>query len=486
MFFISLAGASVSFGGARDADAVHPASPISGAYPAMSAARVINSAASPEEAAVAMDPSDFLPGPKSRKASDGLPGDRSAPDLPGANIIRSLMPGEYESAMGKSGLWREGKAGSGAAEPGQSRNGQVPHAPYLLFMSRAVPDAARHQIYAGLCGRDDVVVLYRGLVPDAQGGLLAAFSELQHEVREHCSKGLSVIIDPSAFRRYGIGAAPYLLKIGNGGQAVAGAAGAWHPRVFRDGGEPGGQGYAAEQGNPDGQGNPGGHENSEGIQAVASARDTEAEGCEEACHVGKSASDGKPAGSGPYGRLYDVSEISLAEYLRQAALKLDHEELRRRASDAVRHMKLGLPLAAATAGRARRLDLSVRLESDIVDAGGGIIAGKGDVFDPLKMRRFDLKVLVFSLKNPDQRELAARFAGCSEKGGIRRLLLADALEGLEDWHLLEELSARIGAVYLLTPEVARRFQLERSPSLIWQEGDALYVKEAVGEDEICF
>ncbi|MEM1298220.1 MAG: TrbC family F-type conjugative pilus assembly protein [Pseudomonadota bacterium] len=177
-------------------------------------------------------------------------------------------------------------------------------------------------------------------------------------------------------------------------------------------------------------------------------------------------------------RIYEVAEPDLIKVMQARAGEIDWAAKREGALARAwaRRPKIHLPVAE---GRTeRRLDLSHVLTRDLHGADGVLIASAGTIVDPGAHLPFTPTLIVFDGRNADQIAYAAQQAERAVEPVLLTTDLGDGA-GLEG---LRQLSGQFGQpVYVLDRQIARRFHIRATPSLVRAgEGGGVVLIEGMG------
>ena len=174
---------------------------------------------------------------------------------------------------------------------------------------------------------------------------------------------------------------------------------------------------------------------------------------------------------GVHGRLYEIREEDMLSYARRKAGGIDMRALREnmtrnleRAHGKLSAVSLGVPPAEEE--RTRYVDPSVNVPNPVYDLEGKIISPAGTV-NPLEYVPLSKPILFL---REDQVE--PLLGEISEKKPI--LLLTDG-----DVRTASSLAGRM--VYRANPFILERLRVEKTPSLVTQEGLRLKIREIVLE-----
>lgn len=188
---------------------------------------------------------------------------------------------------------------------------------------------------------------------------------------------------------------------------------------------------------------------------------------------------------GTRGPVAEVIERDLIEVMQERVAGIDWAQKRENAAKRFWSGQRFQWLPAATRPRTRELDPRVRVYEDILGAEGEVIAARGTIINPLDTRPFDQAVIIFNGTDPREMELVAeRLPGLTAEAA-RVTFIATEMDSDEGWDAYKEVTDYFDApVYLLTPELIERFQLEFTPSVITSDGTNFIIQELVrGRDE---
>lgn len=372
----------------------------------------------------------------------------------------------------------------------------------LILLSESMPPLLLEAVFREHCGDPSVSLVFRGIPEDeADMGILPFLGRLQQAARQICPRGIRILLDHRPFSRFQAAMVPIM---------------AWR---LRDGAGGGPQ----EDGELLGAGDRRHGERDHKVEAPG-------DGSGSSWRILRGAWGARMAAPAtdpdlpPPGELYPVTEIPLPELFHRRLARLPWDDLRRDARLRIRDRLWGHPLEQAAGRSVRRPDLTWIPDQDIRDHRGRLLIPRGQALDPLALRAFDRELLVIDLHVREQLEYAEQIVSClppglpasmagsgspgssgavsgsggdtgaesgfagscpaaanrpedvtrpaagiafpASRGMIRRILMVSHLKGEEDWRLFHELTRRFGPVYLLTPEVARRFGIRRTPSRI--------------------
>ncbi|MEA3410364.1 MAG: TrbC family F-type conjugative pilus assembly protein [Pseudomonadota bacterium] len=289
-----------------------------------------------------------------------------------------------------------------------------------VFVSESLGDATLRDILARASGRDEVTIVLRGI---RDGETIRRGLLWVRRLAEGLDPVPDVALDPMRYREYGVTAVPEMVLVSDGQLAA---------RV---------RGLA----NPDWL-----------IERVA---------------------QGQTGDLGAYGATLAIAEPDLLAVMQERIRRIDWAEKKRKAAERYwDHARFEL-LPAARQTRTRRVDPTLVVTRDIATPDGKVIARAGERIDPLGMKRFSLRLVIFDATNPAQVERVARLAR-QEGAWTRTVYMTTRLDRDDAWKRLGEIEDTLDApLYLLTPDVRTRFELERVPSVVTADESAFVVRE---------
>ncbi|MGY6273988.1 TrbC family F-type conjugative pilus assembly protein [Methylomonas sp. MgM2] len=185
---------------------------------------------------------------------------------------------------------------------------------------------------------------------------------------------------------------------------------------------------------------------------------------------------GKQGDLGTLGDVGEIAEIDLLEEIKRRMAAIDWKQKQQQAIARFWALQKFEDLPTAQENRDRTVDLTITAPRDLTAPNGQLIIRAGQTVNPLDNMPFGLCLMVFDATVPAQVELI-RHQSCQDKQA-RVMYLATSLPRQSGWDNLQRLETELQApVYLLTPDVRRRFQLQHAPSVVEQSGNQLVVRE---------
>jgi len=289
----------------------------------------------------------------------------------------------------------------------------------LLFVSFSLGDTALKGIFEEAAGRDNVLLLFRGPKPGQK--LPALMADLKRLL-----KGIdplpNVVIDPTRFQRWSVTTVPDIVVEQDGKARL-------HVR---------------------------------GVSSLS--------------WLDEQLKAGKQGDLGTLGDVGEIAEIDFLEEIKRRMGAIDWKQKQQQAIARFWEQQKFEVLPVAPADRDRSVDMTITAPRDLTATNGQLIIRAGQTVNPLDKMPFGLCLMVFDATVPAQVELI-QHQSCQDKKA-RVMYLATSLPRQDGWEKLKHLENTMQApVYLLTPDVRSRFQLQHVPSVVEQSGNRLLVHE---------
>jgi conjugal transfer pilus assembly protein TraW len=289
----------------------------------------------------------------------------------------------------------------------------------LLFVSFSLGDTALIGIFEEAAGRDDVLLVFRGPKPGQK--LPALMADLKRLL-----KGIdplpNVVIDPTRFQRWSVTTVPDIVVEQDGKARL-------HVR---------------------------------GVSSLS--------------WLDEQIKAGKQGDLGTMGDVAEIAEIDLLEEIKRRMAAIDWKQKQRQAIARFWEQQKFENLPTAQVDRDRTVDLTITAPRDLTVPNGQLIIRAGQTVNPLDKMPFGLCLMVFDATVQAQVELIQHQSCQDKKAHV--MYLATSLPRQDGWEKLKHLENTMQApVYLLTPDVRSRFQLQHVPSFIEQSGNRLIVHE---------
>lgn len=289
----------------------------------------------------------------------------------------------------------------------------------LLFVSFSLGDVALKGIFEEASGRDDVLLVFRGPKPGQK--LPALMADLKRLL-----KGIdplpNIVIDPTRFQRWSVASVPDIVVEQDSKSQL-------HVR---------------------------------GVSGLS--------------WLDQQIKAGKQGDLGTMGDVAEIAEIDLLEEIKHRLAAIDWKQKQRQAIARFWEQQKFEVLPATWEDRDRTVDLTITAPRDLAAPNGQLIIRAGQTVNPLDKMPFGLCLKVFDATVPAQVELI-QHQSCQDKQA-RTMYLATSLPRKSGWDSLQRLETALQApVYLLTPDVRSRFQLQQVPAIVEQAGNHLVVRE---------
>ncbi|QPK61665.1 conjugal transfer protein [Methylomonas sp. LL1] len=187
----------------------------------------------------------------------------------------------------------------------------------------------------------------------------------------------------------------------------------------------------------------------------------------------------KAGTSGDLGRLgdvYDIAEIDLLEEIKRRMAAIDWRQKQQQAIARFWDQQKFEVLPVALEDRERVIDMTITAPRNLTAPNGQLIVRAGQTVNPLDKMSFGLCLIVFDATETAQVQWVRQLS-CQDKKA-RVMYLATSMSRQDGWDGLKALETSLNtSVYLLTPDVRSRFQLQHVPSLVEQTGNRLVVRE---------
>lgn len=289
----------------------------------------------------------------------------------------------------------------------------------LLFVSFSLGESALKGIFEEAAGRDDVLLVFRGPKPGQKlPALMADLKRLLNGIEPLPN----IIIDPTRFQRWSVTSVPDIVVEQEGKSRL-------HVR---------------------------------GVSSLS--------------WLDQQLKAGKQGDLGTLGDVSEIAEIDLLEELKRRMAAIDWKQKQQQAIARFWDQQKFENLPTAQADRDRTMDLTITAPRDLAAPNGQLIIRAGQTVNPLDKMPFGLCLKVFDAMVPAQVELI-QHQSCQDKKA-RVMYLATSLPRQSGWDNLKHLETTLKApVYLLTPDVRSRFQLQQVPAIVEQSGNHLVVHE---------
>ncbi len=185
---------------------------------------------------------------------------------------------------------------------------------------------------------------------------------------------------------------------------------------------------------------------------------------------------GRQGDLGRFGEVYEIAEIDLLEEIKRRLAAINWPQKQRQALARFWEQRRFETLSVAQEDRDRIIDLTVTAPRDFITPNGKLIIQAGQTVNPLDKMAFGLCLFVFDATQKAQIDTVRKLSCRNKKAQV--LYLATSLSRQDGWEGLKALETVLNApVYLLTPDVRQRFQLQKTPTLVEQSGNRVVIRE---------
>lgn len=289
----------------------------------------------------------------------------------------------------------------------------------LLFVSFSLGDTALKELFEEAAGRDDVLLVFRGPKPGQK--LPALMADLKRLL-----KGIeplpNIVIDPTRFQRWSVASVPDIV-----------------------------------------------------VEQEGKAR-LHVLGVSSLSWLDEQIKAGKQGDLGALGDVSEIAEIDLLEEIKRRMNSIDWKQKQQQAIARFWEQQKFEDLPTAQEDRDWSVDLTIIAPRDLTARNGQLIIRAGQTVNPLDKMPFGLCLMVLDAMVPAQVELIQHQSCQDKKAHV--MYLTTSLPRQDGWEKLKHLENTMQApVYLLTPDVRSRFQLQHVPAIVEQAGNRLIVHE---------
>jgi conjugal transfer pilus assembly protein TraW len=185
---------------------------------------------------------------------------------------------------------------------------------------------------------------------------------------------------------------------------------------------------------------------------------------------------------GARGPVKEISERNLIAVMKEKMLQVDLMAKKDESIDTYFQRSQFIYLDEATEDQTRYLDPTVVVQKGIKDTNGNVVVPAGSQFNPLAMRPFTRRLVVF---NPNRDEEVEWLKSLPENKRLKDVYIASELDGPRGWEQLQDVQDFIDDnVFLLKSDVWQRFDIERTPSIVTSEGLMFKIEEFAVESKV--
>ncbi len=289
----------------------------------------------------------------------------------------------------------------------------------VVFVSFSLGDTALKGIFEEASGQDDALLVFRGPKPGQK--LPGLFADLKRIMKD-IAPVPNIVIDPTRFQKWAVSSVPAMVVEADDMALLQ----------------------------------------VKGVSSVSWLNDKL-----------------KAGGNGDLGRLgdvYDIAEIDLLEEIKRRMAAIDWRQKQQQAIARFWDQQKFEVLPVALEDRERVIDMTVTAPRNLTAPNGQLIVRAGQTVNPLDKMPFGLCLVVFDATETAQVQWVHQLSCLDKKARV--MYLATSVSSHDGWANLRALETSLNSsVYLLTPDVRSRFQLQHVPSLVEQKGNRLVVRE---------
>ena len=289
----------------------------------------------------------------------------------------------------------------------------------VMFLSFSLGESVLKGIFEEASGQEDVLLVFRG--PKPQQKLPGLFAELKVLLKD-INPVPNIVIDPIRFQKWAVTTVPEIVveDLGKASLRVKGVT---------------------------------------SLTWLKSRQDV-----------------GQQGDLGRFGEVFDITELDLLEEIKRRLAAIDWPQKKQQALARFWEKRTFEALPNAQENLQRTVDLTITAPHDLVAPNGKLIIQAGQTVNPLDKMAFGLCLIVFDATQKAQVDTVQQWS-CRDKKA-RVMYLATQLPRQDGWEGLKALEQVLKApVYLLTPDVRQRFQLQKIPALVEQSGNKIQVQE---------
>lgn len=169
------------------------------------------------------------------------------------------------------------------------------------------------------------------------------------------------------------------------------------------------------------------------------------------------------------GEVFEISERDIQEIAKERVARIDWERKKEEALNRFWERQqdhyVSLPLAQESTERI--VDPSIVLNRDVYGADGSVVFKAGQKFNPFDRMPFTKTVIVFNASMPKEVEAVAKLVNEEQSQNRNVLLLVTEFKSSGAFEQIKSMNESWREpVYLLTPELKKRFDIRATPTVI--------------------
>lgn len=184
---------------------------------------------------------------------------------------------------------------------------------------------------------------------------------------------------------------------------------------------------------------------------------------------------------GKKGPVMQIAERDLIEVMQERAAGLDLESKKEETIKTYWSRASFTSLTPATKESRRTIDPTLVVAQALKDNTGKVLVPEGTTINPLEMRPFTLRLVIF---NPNREQEVDWVAGLPAAPSLETVYMATELNRDTGWKQLESLENKLdSAVFLLKSDIRSRFELRHTPSIVTAQDLQFVVHEFAPKEE---
>ena len=178
---------------------------------------------------------------------------------------------------------------------------------------------------------------------------------------------------------------------------------------------------------------------------------------------------------GARGPVKEISERDLIALMKERAAGIDLESRKEQTVKTYWERASFTTLTPAKEASRRLVDPSVVVAQGLKDSKGNTVLPEGTVINPLELRPFTLRLVIF---NPNRKAEVEWVNSLEPAPALQTVYMVTELSRDNGWEQLETIENKLdSAVFMLKPDVRSRFELRHTPSLVTADGLHFVVDE---------
>lgn len=182
---------------------------------------------------------------------------------------------------------------------------------------------------------------------------------------------------------------------------------------------------------------------------------------------------------GTVGPSREISEPDLIEVAKQRILDIDWNEKKRLAIKNVWKNQKFLNVERSSKYEVKVIDPTVVVTKDIKTPDGKVIVREGSRINPLDIRKFSQELIIFDATDKKQVDIAMAASAAIRKQNLNKRItfITTKINAEDGWKSFKKITDTLNShVFVLSPDVAQRFEITAVPAIVKSEGNKFVVK----------